>query len=427
MTETALTSLGRYRVVSELGRGAMGIVYKAEDPQLERTVAIKTIRMSSESAEAAEYVARFRQEAKALGGLNHPAIITVFDAGRENDIAYMAMELLEGRELRDLLLESRPPLKLALDLAAQVAEGLAFAHERGVVHRDVKPSNIMVTAANRVKIMDFGIARVRKSDVKTQTGMLLGSPRYMSPEQILGRPVDHRSDLFSLGVVLYEMAAGTVPFSGADMNQLMFQVVNADPVPPTRVTPSAPELLDFIVAKALEKDPENRYQSGAEMAADLRLCAASMPDSQQPEAGDIGGDTWPLGADAPRLPSRPDAEARRTLEMVSRQAPAGDSESEKTLRLDVTRNGESRKASVAATQALVRRDDAALGLRLSRQFDARPALARLTRPNAADRVMLAPTAAAPGVVGRFRRDPDLQGIVALLGLATVLAFLFAFA
>jgi len=217
MADKPFTQLGRYRILGEVGHGAMGIVYKAEDPLLGRIVAIKTITLVTDEAERVEYEARFFQEARAAGGLNHPNLITIHDIGREGDIAYMAMELLEGIELREVMTRGEIPLRLALDIGAQAAEGLAYAHERGVVHRDIKPGNIMLVRGRHAKVMDFGIARMRISDVKTQTGAILGSPKYMSPEQVAGRRVDHRADIFSLGVVLYELAAGEPPFSAPNM------------------------------------------------------------------------------------------------------------------------------------------------------------------------------------------------------------------
>jgi serine/threonine protein kinase len=269
--------IGRYRVLGELGRGAMGVVYRAEDPMLNRTVAIKTILMSSDPVVRAEYEARFRQEAKAAGGLNHPNLITIYDVGREGDMAYMAMELLEGVELRDMMKRGGLELPFVLEILAQVADGLAFAHERGVVHRDVKPGNIMIVGARRAKVMDFGVARMRASDIETQVGAVLGSPKYMSPEQVTGAPVDGRSDVFSLGVILYELAAGAPPFSAPDVQQYMLQIAGATPAPPSALNPALPPMLDLIVARALEKDPARRYQSAADFAADLRECL-SQPD-----------------------------------------------------------------------------------------------------------------------------------------------------
>ncbi|MGH8747941.1 MAG: serine/threonine-protein kinase, partial [Burkholderiales bacterium] len=227
MGEPLPEHIGRYRVLGELGRGAMGVVYRAEDPMLNRTVAIKTILLSSDPVVRAEYEARFRQEAKAAGGLNHPNLITIYDVGREGDMAYMAMELLEGVELRGMMKAGRLELPFVLEILAQVADGLAFAHERGVVHRDVKPGNIMIVGERRAKVMDFGVARMRASDIETQVGAVLGSPKYMSPEQVSGAPIDGRSDVFSLGVMLYELATGAPPFSAPDVQQYMLQIAGA--------------------------------------------------------------------------------------------------------------------------------------------------------------------------------------------------------
>ena len=191
--------IGRYKILGELGRGAMGVVYKAEDPSLDRIVALKTIRLGDEVEGRKEYERRFLQEAKAAGKLTHPSIVTIFDFGEEEDLAYMAMELLEGSDLRSRMRAGSIPAIEAVEIALQVADGLGFAHETGVVHRDVKPGNIMLLERGAVKIMDFGIARMRHADHKTSTGMVLGTPRYMSPEQIGGQPVDQRSDVFSLG------------------------------------------------------------------------------------------------------------------------------------------------------------------------------------------------------------------------------------
>jgi len=273
--------IGRYRVLGELGRGAMGIVYEAADDLLGRPVAIKTINMSADLSERADHEARFLQEARAAGGLSHPNVVTVYDVGRENDLLYMAMELLDGEELRDVLARGELPLATAVDIAAQVAEGLAFAHERGVIHRDIKPSNIMVLPGGAVKIMDFGIARIRTSDVKTQTGLRLGSPRYMAPEQLLGQGVDRRADLFALGVVLYEMLAGIAPFGGEDVQEVMFRVASFDPPAPSRVNPAVPTVLDLVVARAIAKDPAKRYQGAQELANDLRA-AKPAADAKSP-------------------------------------------------------------------------------------------------------------------------------------------------
>ncbi len=264
--------IGRYDVVAEIGRGAMGVVYRAVDPMLERTVAIKTINMALDPGEMEHYEKRFTIEARAAGGLNHPNIVTIHDIGRSGDLAYMAMEFLEGRELKDLIAGSELTVDRALEIAAQAADGLTYAHQHDVVHRDIKPANIMILSDGRVKIMDFGIARMRTADVRTQTGVVLGSPRYLSPEQVLGKRSDGRADIFSLGVILYEMVAGQPPFNGIDVNSLMFQIVNFTPPPPSSVNTALPQMLDLIIAKALAKSADERYASIAELAADLRAC-----------------------------------------------------------------------------------------------------------------------------------------------------------
>lgn len=270
MTQPA--QIGRYDVVAEIGRGAMGVVYRAVDPMLERTVAIKTINMALDPGEMEHYEKRFTIEARAAGGLNHPNIVTIHDIGRSGDLAYMAMEFLEGRELKDLIAGSELTVDRALEIAAQAADGLTYAHQHDVVHRDIKPANIMILSDGRVKIMDFGIARMRTADVRTQTGVVLGSPRYLSPEQVLGKRSDGRADIFSLGVILYEMVAGQPPFNGIDVNSLMFQIVNFTPPPPSTVNTALPQMLDLIIAKALAKSADERYTSIAELAADLRAC-----------------------------------------------------------------------------------------------------------------------------------------------------------
>jgi len=182
------------------------------------------------------------------------------------------MEFLEGRELKDLMAAREVTTERALDIAAQVADGLAYAHARGVVHRDVKPANIMILHDGRVKITDFGIARMRTAEVRTQTGVVLGSPRYLSPEQVLGKRCDARADIFSLGVIVYEMVTGHAPFKGNDVHSLMFQIVNLNPTPPSAVNPALPPMLDLIIAKALAKDPDERYAGIADLASDLRAC-----------------------------------------------------------------------------------------------------------------------------------------------------------
>jgi eukaryotic-like serine/threonine-protein kinase len=279
MTEPWL--LGRYEIVAELGKGAMGVVYRANDPMLNRTVAIKTINMDeAENEGMAEYEARFYTEAKAAGGLNHPNIIIIYDIGKSGHLVYMAMEYIEGRELREMLTDGKPlPIVQAIDIAAQVGEGLAYAHQHQVVHRDIKPANILITAEGRAKIADFGIARMRSSETRTQTGIILGSPKYISPEQVVGKRADHRSDIFSLGVILYQCLTGATPFNGEGLSALMYQITHHDPAPPSSANPEIPVMLDYIVAKVLAKAPETRYQSAADLANDLRECRLQMEGS----------------------------------------------------------------------------------------------------------------------------------------------------
>ncbi|HEY5897568.1 MAG TPA: serine/threonine-protein kinase [Burkholderiales bacterium] len=268
--------IGRYKILGELGRGAMGIVYKASDPNLDRVVALKTILLEPDAEGRDEYHKRFILEAKAAGKLNHPNIVTTFDCGDHDGVAYLAMELVEGTDLRTRITSEGATALEAVEIARQVAEGLAYAHDRGIVHRDIKPANIMLTGQGQAKIMDFGLARVRMADHKTSTGMVLGTPRYMSPEQISGQPVDARSDIFSLGIVLYEMLTGTRLFSGEDIHQVTHSITQVEHVPPTRTVPGLPAMLDFVVARALKKEPAVRYQTAHELAADLSTCLAEL-------------------------------------------------------------------------------------------------------------------------------------------------------
>ena len=296
-------TLGRYELLAELGKGAMGVVYRANDPLLDRQVAIKTVSMSLDPQEMAEYEGRFYQEAKAVGSLNHPNIVTVYDVGKSGNLAYMAMEFLQGEELRALMATGQPlPVARAVDIAAQVAEGLAYAHQNGVVHRDVKPANIMLSVTGRCKITDFGIARMRSAEVKTQTGIVLGSPRYMTPEQVAGKRAEPRSDIFSLGVILYEMLTGKPPFTGEDVTSVMFQIMNLVPPPPSSLNARVPEVLDFIVAKAIAKVLDDRYASAEVLAKDLREVAKQIDTT-----------VHMLTATRPPVPPRLDPDAAQAL------------------------------------------------------------------------------------------------------------------
>ncbi|MCX7892831.1 MAG: protein kinase [Burkholderiales bacterium] len=303
-------SIGRYHVLEELGRGAHGAVFRALDPMIERHVAVKTIGLALEPEEREAFRSRFLKEAKAAGRLNHPNIVTIFDAGEEHGFAYIVMEYLAGVSVREMLPPGKPlPPQLWVNIAAQVADGLACAHAAGVVHRDVKPGNIMVGGDGRVRITDFGIARVGGT-TSTQTGVILGSPRYMSPEQIQGLPLDARTDLFSLGAVMYEMATGRVPFGAGsdDLAALMRAIVREDPEPPSRRNPAVSPELERAILRALAKRPDDRFRTAAELAQALR-------DAVRPiERGAAVAQTLALDAtvkivDAPRLA---DPETART-------------------------------------------------------------------------------------------------------------------
>ena len=281
MATPLIETIGRYKVLQVLGRGAMGVVYKAVDPVIDRVVAIKTIKLTLSPEELAFYEARFSQEIKTVGKLNHPHIVTIYDVGRTDEFAYMAMEFIDGPELK-MVMKAGEPIdpSTAIEIAAQTADGLAFAHARDIVHRDVKPSNIMLLQdeeAMVAKVTDFGIARAPTSAVKTMTGMILGSPRYMSPEQVIGKNVGPRSDIFSLGVVLYEMLAGVAPFDAESVSSIMYQTVHVHEEPLARANPAIPPALAAVVAKALAKDPEQRYPSIKELSRALREVGRTLP------------------------------------------------------------------------------------------------------------------------------------------------------
>jgi serine/threonine protein kinase len=299
------------------------------------------------------YEKRFYQEARAAGGLNHPNIVTIYDIGRSESLCYMAMEFIEGAELRTLLLPGKPlPVQKALSIAAQVAEGLAYAHERGVVHRDIKPANIMVPETGPVKITDFGIARMRTSNVQTQTGMMMGSPKYMSPEQVIGKRADHRSDLFSLGVILYEMLTGAAPFTGESVNAVMYQIVNFVPPAPSAINPATPPALDAIVARMLAKALDERAQSAAEIARGLRDC------EHQVHGAPTATSTLPLPGLAPGpTPAVVDREVKSAVlaQTVERSRRAETTDPEAPAARGVSRTFD----SLEATQRLVALSDAA--------------------------------------------------------------------
>ena len=271
--------LGRYTVIRELGRGSMSVVYLGKDPTIQRFVALKTVRFddAGDPSELVEIKRRFFREVQSAGLLSHPNIVTIFDAGDEEDLGYIAMEVLEGITLKDWCRkENLQSVKQVLELVAKVAEALDHAHSHGVVHRDIKPANIMFTKDGIAKITDFSIARITTS-TKTKTDAILGTPSYMSPEQIAGEKVDGRSDLFSLGVVMFELLTGERPFQGESIASLTYQIAHKPHRPPAQIRTDLPPCCIAIIDRALSKKLDQRYQRGLEFSVDLTVCLQALP------------------------------------------------------------------------------------------------------------------------------------------------------
>ena len=266
-----LTKAGRYEVVRELGRGSMGVVYQGFDPIIGRTVAIKTMLTEGLSPEEyKEFRARFQREAQAAGVLSHPNIVNVFDYGEDSGMLYLIMEFLEGTSLEKLVEGKKVlPIETIIPMCEQVCGALDHAHQRGIVHRDIKPANIMILNNGMVKVTDFGIAKMVSMGM-TQAGLVLGTPNYMSPEQVKGRQVDGRSDLFSLGVILYDLVTGKKPFPGQNITTVIYKIINENPVPPRELDATIHPGLSYVICKALAKSPEERYQTCRELAEDLK-------------------------------------------------------------------------------------------------------------------------------------------------------------
>jgi len=277
-TQLNLTQFGRYKIIQPIGKGAMGMVYKGEDPAIDRLVALKTIRLDfvSTAEEKEELKQRLLREAQAAGRLSHPNIVTVYDVGQEGDLQYIAMEYLKGYPLTRLIKKkSELNYKIAARIIIQICDALSYAHRIGVIHRDIKPSNIMILDNFEVKVMDFGIARLKASEL-TQDGVALGTPYYISPEQLQGKPADKRSDIFSLGIVLYEFLTRKKPFQGEEISSLMYNIINENPPPPSSQNEKTPLIFDNLCAKALAKDPLKRFQDASEISNILREFVSSF-------------------------------------------------------------------------------------------------------------------------------------------------------
>ncbi len=288
---------GRYKVLEELGQGSMGIVYKAHDPNLDLVLAVKVLR--PECLQGETLVKRFIAEARVLGRLDHPNIVRVYNVDEDQGTVYIAMEFLEGEGLNDLAKRKRLSPGEIADLGAKIAEGLGYAHSKGIVHRDVKPGNILVRSDGKPKITDFGIARIENAaeHLMTQAGEVLGTPAYMSPEQVLSEPVDGRSDIFSLGIILYELCAGERPFRGDSLGAVFQSITQASPVPLRERNPEIPASMAEVVERCLRRNPADRFQSGEELAAALRGCfleesTAGPGRKEHPEGGKKGTPAW---------------------------------------------------------------------------------------------------------------------------------------
>ena len=305
----AATRIGKYEIVREVGRGAMGIVYEGRDPVIGRKVAIKTIRFDvlSRPEEQEEARRRFMREARAAGNLSHPSIVTIYDVGEDAGLTYIAMEYVDGGSLESLIAaRTRLSLDDVTSVVAQVGDGLDHAHRQGIIHRDIKPANILMDREGRPRIVDFGIAKIASSNL-TQTNMVMGTPFYMAPEQIAGRKVDSRADIFSLGTILYELLTLAKPFGGGNMTTVIYKILHEPPPPPRIYDSTLPAGVDYVVKKALAKDPAQRYQSGRDLAAGLRNHAAfagAVFSEAEPALPDPGGTPA-----AEPGPATPDADA----------------------------------------------------------------------------------------------------------------------
>jgi CHASE2 domain-containing sensor protein/tRNA A-37 threonylcarbamoyl transferase component Bud32 len=287
LEEEEITSVGRYKILETLGRGSMGLVYKALDPKINRLLAIKTIRFSDEFDEDViqEIKDRFFREAEIAGQLSHPSIVTIYDLGDDHDLTFMAMEYLEGEDLEKFTVKNNLlPLQKVLYVVAAVADALEFAHKADVIHRDIKPANVMLLKSGGIKVTDFGIAKAISSS-RTKTGVILGTPNYMSPEQIMGQKIDPRSDIFSLGVLFFQLLTGQLPFQGDNLSSLLYQITQVRHPPLGNYYSKIPRACEQILDKALAKNPKERFQSAAEFARFLRMLSSKIDEMRRKKAG----------------------------------------------------------------------------------------------------------------------------------------------
>src|SRR6058998_3485204 len=323
-------TIGRYQVLDSIGYGAMGAVYKAFDPLIKRTLAIKTIRLDipRQSPQYRSFIDRFYHEARISGTLSHPNIVTLFDIGEESGLPYLAMEFVEGETISSIVErgERFPPEKV-IALVSQIASAVDYAHSKGVIHRDIKPSNLILYEGERVKVTDFGIAKLVDAEM-TQSGVLLGTPSYMSPEQAMGDKLDGRTDIFSLGVCAFEMLSGEQPFPGTNVTSILYKLVHVDPIEPANLEMNGlvPQKWHEVFNRVLAKKPDDRYQTATEFVQDLEYCLGSwfgaVPDMTLAESAEstLAGKVAAAGGGPPG--------ARKTL--VRSQAPTAEAPVEVT-------------------------------------------------------------------------------------------------
>jgi serine/threonine-protein kinase len=298
-----IEKLGRYDIIRVLGKGAMGVVYEGRDPNLDRVVAIKTIRVQTLTPEAAlEYEGRFRTEARSAARLHHPNIVSVFDSGQDGGIAYLVMEFIQGEDLKQHLeCGARFSVRSSIVMLHELLMALDHAHRQNVVHRDIKPANMMMEVTGRIKLTDFGVARIQEPDETnlTQVGGAVGTPKYMSPEQAKGLRGDSRSDVFSAAVVLYELLTGTLPFTGENQFIVIHQIVSHEPTPPSRLNPEVPPELDEVIARAMAKNPDERFATARDFAVALRAVAQQMNATTDTQGADVGAELGQFLANRP--------------------------------------------------------------------------------------------------------------------------------